>query len=104
MPTYFVHPDISKAETISTDVYLSSDIFTLSKEKIFAPSWQFIGDVDQVIENGSVLPFTLLEQYLDEPLLLSRDQKGKLHCLSNVCTHRGNLVVNEPCTLHHLQC
>ena len=104
MPTYYVHPDIAKAETISTDVYLNPEVFSLSKEKIFAPSWQFIGDTDLVKENGSVHPFTLLEDYLDEPLLLTRDQDGVLHCLSNVCTHRGNLVVNQPCKQHHLQC
>ena len=104
MPTYFVHLDIAKAETISTDVYLSPDVFTSSKEKIFAPSWQFVGDTGQVKEHGSVLPFTLLEHYLDEPLLLTRDKDGVLHCLSNVCTHRGNLVVNQPCKQQHLQC
>ena len=69
MPTYYVHPDIAKAETISTDVYLNPEVFSLSKEKIFAPSWQFIGDTNLVKENGSVHPFTLLEDYLDEPLL-----------------------------------
>lgn len=104
MPSYFVHPDIAKAETISTDVYLSPKVFSLSKEKIFAPSWQFVGDTDQVKEICSVFPFTLLEQYLDESLLLSRDKDSMLHCLSNVCTHRGNLVVNQPCKLSHLQC
>ncbi|MBK8829807.1 MAG: aromatic ring-hydroxylating dioxygenase subunit alpha [Saprospiraceae bacterium] len=104
MPTYYVHPDIAKAETISTDVYLNPEVFSLSKEKIFAPSWQFIGDTNLVKENGSVHPFTLLEHSLDEPLLMTRDQDGVLHCLSNVCTHRGNLVVNQPCKQHHLQC
>ncbi len=32
----------------------------------------------------------LLEGMLDEPLLLTRDGEDQLHCLSNVCTHRGN--------------
>src|SRR5208282_1361013 len=27
-----------------------------------------------------------------------RDTKGTLRCLSNVCTHRGNILVREPCT------
>jgi choline monooxygenase len=32
---------------------------------------------------------------LDEPLLLARDAQGALRCLSNVCTHRGNILVSE---------
>jgi len=46
----------------------------------------------------------LLEHYIDEPLLLSRDKTGELHCLSNVCTHRGNIVVERACKLNDLRC
>ncbi|MDZ4749259.1 MAG: aromatic ring-hydroxylating dioxygenase subunit alpha [Saprospiraceae bacterium] len=104
MAKYFVHPDIAKAETISTDVYLHPEVFELAKEQIFSPSWQFVTDVDHVKEHGSVFPFTLLENYLDEPLMISRDKEGALHCLSNVCTHRGNQLVDQPCKLHQIQC
>ena len=104
MPDFFINPDIAKAKTISTDYYTSGSYFELSKEKLFAPSWQFIGDSDKVSENGSVQPFILLENYLDEPLLLSKDKDGKLYCLSNVCTHRGNLLIHEPCKLNQLTC
>jgi len=104
MSRFKVHPDIAKAETIATEVYLSEEIFQQAKEKIFAPSWQLIGDKDQVQENGDVHPFTLMPGYLDEPLVLSKDQQGNFHCLSNVCTHRGNLVVEKPCRLHNFQC
>src|SRR6185437_2974303 len=47
---------------------------------------------------------TLLEGYLDEPLALVRGEDRTLRLLSNVCTHRGNLVVNEPGRLSHLRC
>jgi len=104
MPSFFVHPDIAKAQTIHTDYYISDDCFSVSKEKIFACSWQFIGDEDLVKEETGTHPFTLLENYLDEPLLLTRDKAGELHCMSNVCTHRGNLMVYEPCKLSQLRC
>ena len=99
-----VHPDIRKAQTISTDFYLNPENYHLAKEKVFAHSWQFIGDTDQVKEPGWVTPVNLLEKYLDEPLVLSRDKEGKLHCLSNVCTHRGNLIVERPCKLNDIRC
>jgi choline monooxygenase len=104
MPQFFVHSNIAKAQTINTSFYLSEECFEASKEKIFAPSWQFIGDSDRVKDAGAVYPFTLLENYLNEPLLLSRDKQEQLRCMSNVCTHRGNLVVYEPCRLNQLRC
>jgi len=104
MMKYFVHPDIARAETISTEVYTSDIVYQDAKESIFTTGWHFIGDIDLVKDRGAVYPFILLEHYIDEPLLLSRDKDGDLHCLSNVCTHRGNILVNEPCILHQIQC
>jgi choline monooxygenase len=104
MPHFFVDPDISKAQTLHTGFYTDGDVFELSKEKIFGPSWQFIGSEDLVQQNGDVQPFTLLPAYLNEPLLLTRDKAGEVNFLSNVCTHRGNLVADKACTLNNLRC
>src|ERR1043166_3887305 len=104
MPDFFIDPDIARAKTIATDFYTRQKFYDEAKEKIFASSWQFIGDGDTVKEPGDALPFTLLENYLDEPLVLTRDKLNEIHCLSNVCTHRGNLVVYERCKLKQLKC
>jgi choline monooxygenase len=104
MPRFYIDPDITWARTIATEVYTSPEIYAEAREKIFANSWQFVGDTDRVPEPGCVWPFTLLDQYLSEPLLLSRNQSGGLHCMSNVCTHRGNLVAYEPCKSSQLRC
>jgi len=99
-----VHPDIAHAKTISTDFYLKPEYFEIAKEKIFAKTWHFVGDTDLVKDPGWVTPVNLLEKYMDEPLLLSRDNQNNLHCLSNVCTHRGNLLVERPCKLNDIRC
>lgn len=99
-----VDPNIAKAKTIDTAVYLGRAYFELAKEKIFAHSWQYLGHSDMVKEPGSAYPLTLLENYLDEPLVLTKDKEEKIHCLSNVCTHRGNLLVYEPCRLKDIVC
>ena len=104
MPDYFVDPNIAKAKTLNADFYTSTTVFEKCREKIFAQSWQFIGNTDLVKENGDVYPFTLLENYLDEPLLLTRDKSGAIHLMSNVCTHRGNLVADKACKLSNLRC
>jgi len=104
MSKYFVDPDIAKAKTLHADFYTSAEVFEQCKEKIFASSWQFIGHEELVAESGDAYPFTLLPGYLDEPLLLTRDNNNHINLLSNVCTHRGNLVVDNACKLHNLKC
>jgi choline monooxygenase len=99
-----IHPDIAYAQTLDTAYYNQVHWLEVSKEKIFARCWQFVGDTDQVKDNGWVTPVTLLENYLPEPLLLSRDKEGRLHCLSNVCTHRGNVLIEKPCKVTDLRC
>ena len=104
MTSFFVDPDISKARTLATDFYTSSQYFQESKESIFAKSWQFVGDTSQVLKTGSCHPFTLLPAFLDEPLLFTKDKAGKVHCLPNVCTHRGNLLVTDDCNSAIIRC
>jgi choline monooxygenase len=104
MPSFFVDPDIAKAQTLDADFYTNEAVFEQCREKIFAPSWQFIGNEELVKNEGEVYPFTLLPGYLDEPLLLTKDKSGGLNVLSNVCTHRGNIVAEKACKLNSLRC
>mgnify|MGYP002623822602 CR=1 FL=1 len=99
-----VHPDVKKASTIPSAFYTDEQIFSQSKEAIFANSWQYVGPTSLVKVPGSTHPFVLLEGCLDEPLLLTRDRKDVIHCLSNVCTHRGNLVCEGIGTANSLRC
>jgi choline monooxygenase len=87
-----IHPDIAKAETLPASFYKDDVLFKDIKEKIFLKSWQFIGDENLVSLTQSVHPIILLENYLAEPILLTKDTDNNLTCLTNVCTHRGNLV------------
>src|SRR5688500_4569814 len=104
MPVFQVHPDISQARTIHSSFYTDPELFRATKEMIFSSSWQFAGNTDLAPDPGAVHPFTLLPGYLDEPLLLTRDSNQQLYCISNVCTHRGNLLADQPCTVSHLRC
>jgi choline monooxygenase len=104
MKHFSVHEDIRKASTIDAEFYTSAECFEVSKEKIFSKSWQFIGDTDEIKLGGQLLPATLLPGFLDEPLLIVRDKEDKLNCLSNVCTHRGNILVEHSCTENQIRC
>jgi len=98
MTTFYVDANIAKAKTLPTDFYTTPDNFEAAKEKIFASSWQFAGSRELIKFNGDVLPFTLLEGYMNEPLLLTKDKDGNINCLSNVCTHRGNIIAYKACS------
>jgi choline monooxygenase len=105
MEHLFVHPNIAEAQTLQTSFYNSPQFFEAAKENIFASSWQYAASKEQVKFAGDVLPFTLLPGYLNEPLLLTHNKAHQLHCLSNVCTHRGNLVAYKACSkANHLRC
>jgi choline monooxygenase len=104
MPDLKVHSDISLASTLPSEFYTDSAVFESAKEKIFFPSWQFIPPGEFPGQPGTAFPFTLLENFLDEPFLLVRDRTGVLRCMSNVCTHRGNILVKKPCSLNRIVC
>lgn len=97
METMHVDPDIEVAYTIPSQFYTSPDWYEKSREKIFASTWQFCLADEDVRLPGQLMPFTLLPGMLDEPLLFIRDTEDQLNCYSNVCTHRGNMLVESPC-------
>jgi len=102
--TFQIHPDITRAATPPSWIYTDPDVFAAARERIFARSWQLIGDTDLARVPGRVHPFTLLPGSLNEPLLLTRDSADKLHCMSNVCTHRANLVCEDGGVEQSLRC
>jgi phenylpropionate dioxygenase-like ring-hydroxylating dioxygenase large terminal subunit len=103
-PDWTIEPDIRRASTLPAEVYSDPRYFDLCRERIFSRSWQLVTDLDAVRVPGQTHPFILMEGVLDEPLVLTRDAKDQLHCLSNVCTHRGTLVCEHPGVEPALRC
>ncbi|HEV8113510.1 MAG TPA: SRPBCC family protein [Planctomycetota bacterium] len=88
-----IDPDITQASTPPGAFYSDPQIFERVKTRVFAPSWQLAGDAEDVREPGCARPIVLHPTLLDQPIVFTRDASGRLHGLSNVCTHRGNVVV-----------
>ncbi|MBI5915055.1 MAG: aromatic ring-hydroxylating dioxygenase subunit alpha [Bacteroidetes bacterium] len=99
-----IEENIRKASTLPGAFYRDKAVFETVKEKIFAATWHYVADAGVVKNPGDVHPFTLLPGVLDEPLVLARDREGHLRCLSNVCTHRGKIIVEQPGNLGMLRC
>ena len=100
---YEVDERIEHAKTLSTDFYLNPNAYEIAKEKIFSKTWQFSGD-SAMLGPKHAMPVLFQPGLLDEPLLLSSDAAGKIHNLSNVCTHRGNLLIEKNCKVNDLRC
>src|SRR4051812_17259388 len=99
-----VEDDIRTARTLPVAFYRDAAVFERAREKVFARSWQHVDGAAAMRRTASALPFELLPGCLDEPLVLVRDAKGTTRCLSNVCTHRGNVVCTEPGEVGGLRC
>lgn len=97
-------PVIGRAATLPSAFYHDAALHARAVERVFTRSWQFAGDAEALKAPGHVCPFTLLEGCLDEPLVLARGEDGELRCLSNVCTHRGALVVEGQGHVRGLRC
>jgi choline monooxygenase len=102
--SFEIDPDIRVAKTLPARVYSDPDLFRQQRDRVFARTWQYAAADDVVKVAGQVYPFTLLPGTLDEPLLLTRDSDDEIHCVSNVCTHRGTLVVEGAGHLTQLRC
>jgi choline monooxygenase len=99
-----VHPDVERARTLDPDFYLDPAVFDAVRERVFARSWQWLGDLHDLQGCGTIAPRTLLPGVLDEPLLLARDAAGTLRCLSNVCTHRAMPMVAQAGSVAQIRC
>jgi len=83
-----INPDITKARTLSSSYYTDSTTFHSIFSK-FSNFWHYVGHYSQ-FEDGLVKPFTIGE----EPIIISKSG-GTINCFSNVCTHRGMILVND---------
>ena len=104
MKRFEVDPEVERAHTLDKAFYLDSALFDAVRERVFARSWQWLGDLADLREPRSLAPCMLLPGLLDEPLLLVRDEAGMLHGLSNVCTHRAMLLVDRAQRARQIRC
>jgi choline monooxygenase len=90
-----IDEDVARAKTLPAEVYADPAWHATITERVLARAWHLVGDAQDDGAAGTLAPTTLLPGCLDEPLLLASDAHGTLRCLSNVCTHRGNVLVSE---------
>ena len=97
-----VDPDIRRAETLPASFYRDPAAYSAQLERVFARAYHWVEA--PLLDPGTASPLTLLEGSLNEPIVFTSALDGTRACLANVCTHRANLVVNEPCRATSLRC
>ena len=92
-------PDIRRAATIPSRLYIDPVYLELERERVFAHTWQLVGRVDQVAESGQF--FTA--EIGNDSVVVLRDG-DKLRGFYNVCLHRAGPVAHGCGKRQTLQC
>jgi choline monooxygenase len=92
---FFVDPDITKAYTLPAAVYNDKKLWTYIRENIFMQSWQFAGGDEIWPADTNCAPYSFLPGLVNEPMLFVRKGLNEELCMSNVCTHRGKLLIEQ---------
>src|SRR3954469_2455496 len=95
MDKYFIDTDITKASTLPASFYKSETVFESLKDKLFSRTWHLVEVNEEVEHSQEAFPFVLFPGYMHEPLVMVRNREEELKCFSNVCTHRGNILVQH---------
>ena len=93
--SYTVTPN----RALPLDAY-DADAAAADQAAIWRGGWVFVATSDQVADPGDHLPIDVGGQ----PVILLRSQDGELRALSNLCAHRGTLLIDEPGTMKRFQC
>ncbi len=83
----------AQAAGLPNEVYTSEAFFERERDTLFADTWACIGRGSDAPAPGDVQPVNLMGL----PLVMVRSLDGDLRVFHNVCSHRGNRLVAEPC-------
>jgi len=92
-------PDIRRASTIPSRLYIDPVYLELERERVFAHTWQLVGRLEQVAESGQF--FTV--DVGNDAIVVLRDG-DTLRGFYNVCLHRAGPVAHGCGKRQTLQC
>ena len=92
------------AESLPGEFYTSDEWLAVEREELFGTQWVCVGRVEEVNKPGDFMAFDLA----GEPVVITRGDDDVIRALSNVCRHRGTVLVEGKgnskrfvCPYHH---
>jgi phenylpropionate dioxygenase-like ring-hydroxylating dioxygenase large terminal subunit len=79
----------SEAETLPAWAYTSAEFYEREVERIFMKVWNFIGRADHIPNPGDYFALEMV----GIPVIVVRDDAGRLRAFVNSCRHRGTILV-----------
>jgi phenylpropionate dioxygenase-like ring-hydroxylating dioxygenase large terminal subunit len=95
-----VSPKLTEAYSLPARFYTDREVLQEEIEHIFSKTWQYVGNVNQVIEQGDY--FTC--EVAQERLVIIRDKDDQVKAFYNVCPHRGGKIADGQGNRKILQC
>ena len=92
--------DLNPARALPAVAYRDPAWLAAEKERIWHGDWVFAATEDALGAPGDQLPVLVG----DQPVLLLRNRSGELVALSNLCAHRGTMLVEERTNAERIQC
>jgi choline monooxygenase len=99
-----IDQETAHAGTLPGSFYREQEQYEQIIEKIFYQTWQFVSPINVLVDGPCAYPFRLLPGSIDEPLVLTKNEHQDIKILSNVCTHRGNILVTNASMCRELRC
>ncbi len=69
-------------------IFTDEEVFELEMKHIFEGNWIYLAHESQLPNNGDYFTVYMGRQ----PVVITRDKDGGLHCLINACAHRGAMI------------
>ena len=86
-----VNENISKANGLSNEFYISKEIYEIEKNRLLYKNWCGLGFVKDIPNVGDIKAIS----FLGLPLIVVRTSKTEINVFENVCRHRGMILINE---------
>ncbi len=74
-----------QARQLPGEVYTSPEIAALEKVRIFLDTWLCVGRLEEIAKPGDYMT----HEVAGEPIVVARDDDGRVSAFMNMCLHRG---------------
>lgn len=82
-------------------IYADPDVFELERRRVFGRAWLFLAHESEIPDPGDYV----VRRIVDDSFIVTRDERGRVGVLFNMCLHRGMQVCrSELGNTSHFRC